>query len=442
MVFSSVVFLSAFLPAALGLSWLLRQHLKAQNGLLLALSLAFYAWGEGRYVALLALSAFGNAWLGRKAYEGKRWPGVAAAVLNVGVLAYFKYAGPLMKALGSGWTGPALPLGISFFTFQGLAYVLDAGRRETPPGTLLEGSLSICLFPQLVAGPIVRWREIAPAMAKREITWDGMARGFRRLIAGLSKKVLLADTLGKVADAAFTCPDPQRGAGLAWLGAAAFCLQLYLDFSGYSDMAVGLGRMLGFSFPENFDHPFRSASLREFWRQWHISLGRWFRDQVYIPLGGSRAGAGRTALNLLLVFALTGLWHGAGLTFLLWGLWNGLLVVLERSNALRFSAWPRAAARLATLLAVLLGFILFRADSLAAAGTYFLSLFGSASGAALLLALTPDAVLALLAAVPVILGFRRRVPETVLNAACLALLALCLLRLTASGYHPFLYFRF
>ena len=186
MVFSSVVFLSAFLPAALGLSWLLRRHLKAQNGLLLALSLAFYAWGEGRYVALLALSAFGNAWLGRKAYEGKRWPGVAAAVLNVGVLAYFKYAGPLMKALGSGWTGPALPLGISFFTFQGLAYVLDAGRRETPPGTLLEGSLSICLFPQLVAGPIVRWREIAPAMAKREITWDGMARGFRRLIAGLS----------------------------------------------------------------------------------------------------------------------------------------------------------------------------------------------------------------------------------------------------------------
>lgn len=202
-------------------------------------------------------------------------------------------------------------------------------RGQEEPGSLLESCLYICLFPQLVAGPIVRWGDVREAMGQRRITLDGVGEGFRRFVPGLAKKILLADSLGLLADAAFACPEGQRWAVFALLGGAAFCLQLYLDFSGYSDMAVGLGRMLGFSFPENFAHPYGSASMAAFWRRWHITLSRWFRDYVYIPLGGSRRGTARRLLNLLLVFALTGLWHGAGWTFLLWGLWNGLLVMLE-----------------------------------------------------------------------------------------------------------------
>ncbi|MBR1586283.1 MAG: MBOAT family protein, partial [Clostridia bacterium] len=361
------------------------------------------------------------------------------------LLIYYKYAGFFAAALGLSWAAPALPLGISFFTFQGLSYVIDMRRGQEEPGSLLDGCLYICLFPQLVAGPIVRWGDIRGQMRNRRVTWDGLARGFQRFIPGLAKKVLLADTLGMLADAAFACPDARRGRLFALLGITAFCLQLYLDFSGYSDMAIGLGAMLGFSFPENFDHPFRSASMREFWRRWHITLSRWFRDYVYIPLGGSRRGAGRTAVNLIVVFALTGLWHGAGWTFLLWGLWNGLFVVLER-RWLRVDSWPRWAAHLYALAAAALGFILFRADSVPAAWRYAVSLFcGPASSAALAglrLALTPDVALALIAAVPVSLGLKPPLPEGAARAVCLALLILCGLSIVASGYHPFLYFRF
>lgn len=449
MAFSSAVFLSAFLPLTLGVCFALRKWVKGQNAALLVLSLLFYAWGEWRYVPLLLLSAVMNAALGRAAYRYKaaRWPVAAAACFNVGLLAFFKYAGFIAQTLGSSWAGPALPLGISFFTFQGLSYVIDMRRGQEEPGTVPEACLFVTLFPQLVAGPIVRWGQVRAALKDRRITLDGVAEGLRRFIPGLAKKVLLADTLGQVADAAFACPDAIRSAPFALLGGAAFCLQLYLDFSGYSDMAVGLGRMLGFTFPENFAHPYRSRSMREFWRRWHVTLSRWFRDYVYIPLGGSRKGKGRTLLNFLLVFLLTGLWHGAGWTFLLWGLWHGLWAALERAKALRPEKWPRAMGWAYVLAVTLLGFILFRAGSLSAAAGYFTSLFthwrvGEAAAHAALLSLTPKALLAFAAAAPVCLGVRVKLPDWMRYALCFALLVLCGLSIVASGYHPFLYFRF
>lgn len=449
MVFSSAMFLVGFLPVTLGVCFLLRGKTKVQNAALLLLSLLFYAWGEWKYVPLLLLSALGNALLGAAAHRqrARRWPVALAAALNISLLVYYKYAGFFAGALGAAWSGPALPLGISFFTFQGLSYVIDMRRGEEEPGSLLEACLYICLFPQLVAGPIVRWGEVRDAMRGRKMTLAAVGDGFRRFIPGLAKKVLLADALAALADAAFACPDGQRWAVFAWLGAAAFCLQLYLDFSGYSDMAVGLGTMLGFSFPENFDHPYRSLSMAEFWRRWHITLSRWFRDYVYIPLGGSRRGTARRAALLLFVFALTGLWHGAGWTFLLWGLWNGMLVALERGNILKPASWPRWAAWLYRTLAVALGFVLFRADSLSAAGGYFVSLFANwqaqeAAVHACVLALTPRALLALAVSVPASLGARVRLPESAAYLGCAALLLLCLLSIAAAGYHPFLYFRF
>lgn len=449
MVFSSAVFLTAFLPLTLGVCFLLRRNVKRQNAALLLLSLLFYAWGEGRYLPLLLLSAVGNSLLGRAAcqHRDKRWPVLLAVIMNLSLLGYFKYAGFFLPAFGLAFAGPALPLGISFFTFQGLSYVLDMRRGQEEPGSLLESCLYICLFPQLVAGPIVRWGDVREAMGQRRITLDGVGEGFRRFVPGLAKKILLADSLGLLADAAFACPEGQRWAVFALLGGAAFCLQLYLDFSGYSDMAVGLGRMLGFSFPENFAHPYGSASMAAFWRRWHITLSRWFRDYVYIPLGGSRRGTARRLLNLLLVFALTGLWHGAGWTFLLWGLWNGLLVMLESVGAVKPEAWPRWAARLYVLLAVLLGFIVFRAPSLPAAGGYLAGLFThwQADEAMLhrcLLALDPRTAAALLLSVPVSLGLRARIPEKARDGLCVGLLILCVLAVVSEGYHPFLYFRF
>jgi len=449
MAFSSAVFLSAFLPLTLGVCFALRKWVKAQNAALLVLSLLFYAWGEWRFMPLLLLSALLNAVLGRLAgmNRGKKWPVALAAALNMGLLAYYKYSGFFAGILGSGWTGPALPLGISFFTFQGLSYVIDMHRGKEEMGTVPEACLYVALFPQLVAGPIVRWGDVRQALRDRRVTLDGVGEGFCRFIPGLAKKVLLADTLGKVADAAFACPDGIRSAPFALLGGVAFCLQLYMDFSGYSDMAVGLGRMLGFSFPENFDHPYRSRSITEFWRRWHITLSGWFRDYVYIPLGGNRKGKGRTLLNLSVVFLLTGLWHGAGWTFILWGLWNGLWMVLERSDLVRPGRWKKPLSWGYGMLVVLLGFIVFRAPSLRAAGDYLTSLFthwriGEAAAHACLLTLTPQALLALLAAIPVSAGVKWRLPAWAQYALCFGLLALCYLSIVSSGYHPFLYFRF
>ena len=462
MVFSSVIFLSVFLPLSLLLCLLTRKHLRLQNGLLLLLSLGFYAWGEWRFLPVMAASAVLNSLLGAAASRRKdqKWPVVLAVAMNLGLLFYYKYAGFAAEVFSgimgteSAFAAPALPLGISFFTFQGLSYVLDMHRNGEPEtritfGNCLDVCLYICFFPQLVAGPIVRWNEIREEIRERRITWEGVEEGLLRFIPGLAKKVLLADTVGKLADAAFSCPDGNRGVLLALAGGAAFCLQLYLDFSGYSDMAIGLGKIFGFRFPENFREPYRSTSMQEFWRRWHISLSGWFRDYVYIPLGGSRRGRGRTALNTMIVFCLTGIWHGAGWTFLIWGIWNGLFVALEQSGALKPGKWPKILRALYTLAVVLLGFIVFRADTLSAAAGYLGSLFRFSGDEAVLhtflYALSPERLIALAAALLVCFG--PRIPEKLRNSrikypVCLALLALCYLSVVSSGYHPFLYFRF
>jgi len=362
--FASPVFLSLFLPFTLLLCALFRSRVAVQNACLTALSLLFYAWGEPVYVLPLVGLAVCNGALAKGVAYGKAslrnvYTALAVA-LNIGLLFCFKYLGFFMP-----FPVPEikLPLGVSFFTFQALSYVLDVRMGKSKPvkdgGTLL---LYLCLFPQLIAGPILRWHTIADQFQNRRMTMAGAASRLRRFILGLSKKVLLADLLGKMADAAFACPQAGLSAPFAWLGAVSFALQIYLDFSGYSDMAIGIGRALGFTFAENFRHPLRAASMQHFWRRWHITLTDWFRDYLYIPLGGNRKGRFRTYVNVSAVFLFTGLWHGASWTFVLWGAWNGLFVILERAGALRAGKWPAVLAHAYTLAVVLLGFVLFRAE--------------------------------------------------------------------------------
>ena len=470
--FASPVFLTLFLPFTLLLCAAFRSRVHIQNLCLTVLSLLFYAWGEPVYLLVLVALAACNGALAKGIARGRGsardlWTAVAI-VLNIGVLFGFKYLGFFVATANAVFSlslpvpQVALPLGISFFTFQALSYVLDVRMGKSAPakdgGTLL---LYLCLFPQLIAGPILRWHTVADQFQRRCMTMDGTALGIRRFILGLSKKVLLADVLGKVADAAFLCPGDALGAPLAWLGAASYTLQIYLDFSAYSDMAIGIGRVLGFTFPENFLHPLRAGSMQSFWRRWHITLTDWFRDYLYIPLGGNRKGRLRTYVNLSAVFLFTGLWHGARWTFVLWGAWNGLFVILERAGMLRagtrrIGKWRSAVAHAYTLAVVLLGFVLFRAETVAQALAYGRSMFMQFAmtplrASYLLEQCTPMNLAALGAAVAVSLNafsrLRTRLAKQPLaNAAsyvlCCVLLLGCYAAIVASGHHPFIYFRF
>ena len=356
MVFSSLVFLTVFLPLALLAGWGLSASLARiappgsawrwapVNALLLALSLAFYAYGEGGGVAWLAASLVFNDAAARllhrlRAGVARKAALALAIAANLALLGWFKYAGFLTTSINllPGVSIPvpeiALPLGISFYTFQAMSYVIDVYRGQVEPArTPLDFGCYLTMFPQLVAGPIVRYADIAAQVRSRSIDADRVGSGMRRFLAGLAKKAILANTFAEFADAAWAMADKglKLPCALAWLALVAYALQIYYDFSGYSDMAIGIGRMLGFDFPENFLHPYAATSVRDFWRRWHVSLSTWFRDYLYIPLGGNRHGLARTCLNGLVVFALCGLWHGAGVMFLLWGLWHGLFLTLER----------------------------------------------------------------------------------------------------------------
>ncbi len=475
MVFSSTIFLFLFLPAVLG-GYLLMPTLRWKNLWLLAASLFFYAWGELHYVLVLLVSIACNATLGRRidrAAGGRRraWLWLAVGI-NLLLLGYYKYAGflaqniaALMTALGM-QGGPSadvhLPLGISFFTFQAISYVVDIYRRRVPAQqSVLEVGLYIALFPQLIAGPIVRYEDIAAQLTHRAMTLAGFSHGARRFIVGLAKKVLIANVLGQCADEIFAHPSAGLDPALAWLGIACYTLQIYFDFSGYSDMAIGLGRMFGFRFPENFDHPYLSQSVREFWRRWHMSLSRWFRDYLYIPLGGSRHGALRTHANLLAVFLLCGLWHGAAWNFAVWGLYHGAFLVAERGAVGRFVARLPAAARHAYLvLVVMIGWVFFRAEDLSTAIDYLGAMAGFAprrSDGYVLLYLDRETLLALLAGIVLVcvprlttIGDDARDGNTVLRAAPAVLrdialtgaLGLSMIYVSAQSYNPFIYFRF
>ena len=339
MVFSSIVFLWVFLPLVFVINLFMAGRLS--NVFLLLASLIFYAWGEPQLVVLMMASILVN-WLAGKLigkYGGyKKGILAAAVVIDLSLLGYFKYAGFLAGAVNTLAGGTVirvpdirLPIGISFFTFQAISYVVDVYRGETQAqDKLVNTALYISFFPQLIAGPIVRYHDINLQLENRRITWEKVAEGFRRFVYGLSKKVLISNVLGACTDQIYALEPGAITGAMAWLAAVCYMFQIYYDFSGYSDMAIGLGKMFGFDFPENFNYPYISHSVREFWRRWHISLSTWFREYVYIPLGGNRKGNRRTYVNLLIVFFLTGLWHGAGWNYILWGLYHGFFLVMER----------------------------------------------------------------------------------------------------------------
>ena len=396
MVFSSIEFLFFFLPLVAIAYYLVRSRPSLQTMLLLGASLGFYVWGSGAYVLILLASILLN-WGGglgihhfKRAHQPCRAQGIlmAGVGLNLLLLIYYKYIGFFLSQavlLARYIDAPAppvldiaLPIGISFFTFQGISYLIDiASGKETPLTSLAQFSLYIAFFPQLIAGPIVRYSDIAPQLQSRHLKLEQFSLGVLRFAHGLIKKVVIADSVAVVANAAFDSGAP-LSASDAWLGAIAYSIQIYFDFSGYSDMAIGLGAMFGFRFPENFLRPYSAISVTDFWRRWHITLSRWFRDYVYIPLGGSRRTPAKTYRNLIVVFLLTGLWHGANWTFVVWGLYHGGLLLGERrlqlnpvSSGQPSAAWLR---RGITALLVILGWVMFRASSLPNALAYYRAL--------------------------------------------------------------------
>lgn len=387
MLFSSSVFLLMFLPAVLfGYFILLRGKRPLQNIFLLCASLFFYAWGEPAFVFVMMASIAANYLLGlwmdrvRTRPHAKKIAAVCAAVLNLSLLFVFKYLGFVMRSLNSltGFSLPvpeiALPVGISFFTFQALSYVLDVGRGVAPvQKNPLWVGLYISFFPQLIAGPIVKYQTVAEEISCRKHSWADFSAGLCRFALGLIKKILLANSLALVADRAFAAQALPFG--LAWLGSLAYTFQIFFDFAGYSDMAIGLGQMFGFHFQENFRYPYIARSVTDFWRRWHISLSQWFRDYVYIPLGGSRAPLLLRYRNLFIVWLLTGIWHGANWTFILWGLYYFVLLAAEKAAGLHknhLGIWRI----LPTFLVVNFGWVLFRADSISVAGRFLAAMFG------------------------------------------------------------------
>lgn len=465
MVFSSMFFLFLFLVVTLAAYFLVpARYLRARNLVLLAASLFFYFFGEPVGILLMLASIAGNYFAARLLDAGrhrKAWL-TAAVLLNLLMLGTFKYADffianfNALTGLSLPMPGLAMPIGISFFTFQGLSYVLDVYRRRVPAQrSLWNVATYISMFPQLVAGPIVRYETVAAELDCRRETIGRAADGAQRFIYGLAKKMLLSNAMGEIASAVFAGDAAGLSAPLAWTGAAAYTFQIFFDFSGYSDMAIGLGHIFGFTFPENFDYPYISRSITEFWRRWHMSLGTWFRDYVYIPLGGSRCGMARQICNILIVWALTGLWHGAAWNFVVWGLYFALLLTLEKLFLLRWlERAPRFAGHLYALFFIVLGWVLFNSPSLSYAGAYCAALFRAPdaareTGQALyfLRQYLPEWIFCILFSLPAAPWVRRRfagrawyAPVTTAAAACLFLLSL--LSVVSSSFNPFIYFRF
>jgi alginate O-acetyltransferase complex protein AlgI len=468
MLFSSSVFLFAFLPLVLLCYYgPLRWTRRGQNLFLLLSSLFFYAFGEPRFVLVMMGSILVNwllgLWAGRRRSAGRSSRGavVCAVALNLALLFVFKYLTFVLTSLNRLGAqivipGISLPIGISFFTFQALSYVIDVHRgRARPQRNLLTVGLYISFFPQLIAGPIVKYETVADQLQNRRESWSLFSAGVCRFLTGLGKKVLLSNALAVVADAAFAAGEGLTTT-LAWLGSLCYTLQIYYDFSGYSDMAIGLGGMFGFQLPENFDHPYAAVSVTDFWRRWHISLSSWFRDYVYIPLGGNRVSPRRHTFNLLVVWVLTGVWHGAGWTFLLWGLFYFALLWGEKRLGWTLG-WPALLRRVYTLLAVNFAWVVFRAPGLAQAGTYLAAMVGRAPGGltggavGYLAQYVPELLLGLLLAVPSarwlgkkLYAIRPARPVWDVGYALgLAAVFLCSVALLVKGsYNPFIYFNF
>lgn len=465
MLFSSIPFLYYFLPCVLLLYFAVPKRLK--NGVLLLASLFFYGWGEPKYLLVMVFSigmgfVFGCLIEKTRGRGVQGWLLAAGVVLSLAMLAYFKYADFLIANLNAltGLSIPllklALPVGVSFYTFQILSYLVDVYRGEVPAQrNIVDLAAYITMFPQLIAGPIVRYSDVAEQLRQRTHTLSGAAYGVRRFVIGLAKKILLANLLGELVSAYRATQD--ASVLYVWLYAAAFMLQIYYDFSGYSDMAIGLGSMFGFRFCENFDYPYISGSITEFWRRWHMSLGSWFRDYLYIPLGGNRKGKGRQLFNILIVWLATGLWHGAAWNFVLWGLLFAVLLTLEKVWLLPKLKKSRVLGHIYVVLFVMLGFVLFDAASVQQAGSTLAAMFGHGlpgSSVEAIYELKSYAGILLVAAIgatplPKRLFARMQMSSAGKNVLSLleplglaVLLAVCTAFLVDGSFNPFLYFRF
>ncbi len=454
MVFSSILFIFYFLPLTLLLYYAGPSRLR--NLVLLVMSLAFYSWGEPVYISIMLFSTvfdYGNGIAIEKCLSSGRKRAARAVLLlsvagNLGILGFFKYSNFFIETVNAagGTDFPllelSLPIGISFYTFQTMSYTIDVylGQARAQKNLVQFGAY-VAMFPQLVAGPIVKYKDISGQLADRNVTAERFSYGISRFITGLSKKVLLANNIGMVWEQISGGNLAGLSAAEAWIGAAAFSFQIYFDFSGYSDMAIGLGELFGFHFQENFNHPYRSKSMTEFWRRWHISLGTWFREYVYIPLGGSRKGMKRQLRNLLIVWCLTGLWHGASWNFLVWGLYFGVFLTAEKLFLLRrLEALPGWVSHAYCLIFVAVSWVIFAFDSMADVCTYVKSMFGLGSGgwigeAALYYGETWGVFFVVCALCSLGIFKMKRAFLPVLFAASICFLA-------GGTYNPFLYFRF
>lgn len=463
MVFSSITFLFYFLPLFLGVYYILPW----KNIILLLASLIFYAWGEPAFVPLLLLSAILNYSVGcfiskySKFKKSLLYLGIFANICMLGYFKYFKFLIELIQTflpfkLASNFGEIALPLGISFFTFQGISYLIDIYRGDVnAQKSFLNFAMYKAMFPQLIAGPIVRYHDVAAQIDDRPTENNRIWFGIRLFIIGLMQKVLIANTVALSADHIFTLSLDQLSIGPAWAGIACYSIQIFYDFSGYSSMAIGIGHMIGFTYPQNFNQPYSARSVTEFWRRWHMSLSSWFRDYLYIPLGGNRAAPWRIYFNLSLVFILCGLWHGAAWTFVIWGAWHGALLVLERAW---LRSWleqmPRVFCHAYTLLAVMIGWVFFRAPDVPYALGFLKVMFGLSDSVTHLtpwnINFTSATWVAL--AIGVVLSVWRKpairqssssIPETTLQVMSVVIgFLLCTASLAAGTYNPFIYFRF
>ncbi len=465
MLFSSLTFLFVFLPIVLFLYWIVRPQLR--NVVLLLASLFFYAWGEPKYVLVMLATILIN-YVGALAvdrFEKKKIVAVSITIVcNLLFLFYFKYFDffitNINKAFHSdfGLINILMPIGISFYTFQSISYVVDVYRGDVPvQKSLFKLALYISLFPQLVAGPIVKYHDVAEQIDNRQMVYSEIILGIKRFIIGLSKKVLIANTMGAIADSVFSESVDGISTAVSWLGAIAYSLQIFFDFSGYSDMAIGLGLMFGFKFKENFNYPYMSKSITEFWRRWHISLSTWFKEYVYIPLGGNRISSKRTIINIAIVFLLTGFWHGAEWTFIVWGIWHGLFNIIEKVTGLAKDSgvkWKEALKHVYALLIVLFGWVLFRADSISYASAYIRNMLGLYNSVPCMEFSAYFSIfdgfiliLALLFSTPIASQFVYTPSEKfwknkLLNLSLIVLLVVSVSFLVASTYNPFIYFRF
>lgn len=462
MVFSSNIFLFLFLPLTAFLYFLFPQK-NYKNALLLIASLIFYAWGEPHYLVLLLVSIFANYFFGILIEKDqKKFVITFAIAFNLLLLGYFKYANFLIENLNSIFSLQIenrkihLPIGISFFTFHAISYLVDIYRKKChPQKNIFQLALYIAFFPQLIAGPIVRYNFIEKYLGKRRHNFFFIAYGIRRFIIGLGKKVLIANPLGELADAIFNSPLTEINSAIAWVGIVCYTLQIYFDFSGYSDMAVGLARIFGFKFPENFNYPYISRSIKEFWRRWHMSLSAWFRDYVYIPLGGNRASISRQYFNLILVFFLCGLWHGASWNYVIWGMFHGFFLVAER--VIPNFTLPKFLQNFYAIFVVMIGWVFFRSADLTSSLLYLKTMFGGNEVAQIsseILRLL-ESHLIWVAGVSALIGFTPLVKNlslkimrknkffiSIFDMILLAIFILVLIRLSATTYNPFIYFQF